>query len=77
MIEVNIKQVQNQFIDLLYKLESGEEIIIEDSGKQVAKIVPIPNKKSKRILGQEKGKIKISNDFNAPLSEIILKDFYK
>ena len=77
MIAVEIHDAKVHFIELLYKVEAGEEVIIEDSGKQVAKIIPLNKGNKERILGLEKGKIKISNDFDAPLPEEILKEFYQ
>jgi hypothetical protein len=37
----------------------------------------IDKKKGKRILGKEKGKIWISDDFTDPLPQEILAEFYK
>lgn len=53
-----------------------EETIIAKSGKPVAKLIPIYSEKPKRPLGVLKGKIKIANDFDAPLSDDILSSSF-
>lgn len=47
---------------------NGEETIIAKAGRPVAKFVPIGRKKTKRQAGALKGKIKIADDFDAPLN---------
>jgi antitoxin (DNA-binding transcriptional repressor) of toxin-antitoxin stability system len=53
----------------------GEEIIICENGGAIAMIAPRSQKRQPRIAGQDKGKIFIAPDFNAPLSDDILADF--
>jgi prevent-host-death family protein len=71
---VNIHEAKTQFSKLVESAMNGEEITIAKSGKPVAKLVPII-KKTKRPLGVLKGKIKIADDFDAPLPEDILSLF--
>lgn len=72
---VNIHEAKTQFSKLVESAMKGEETIIAKSGKPVAKLVPISLKKPKRRLGVLKDKIKISDDFDAPLPEDILSSF--
>lgn len=72
---VNIHEAKTQFSKLVESAINGEETIIAKSGKPVAKLVPISLEKSKRRLGVLKGKIKIVEDFDAPLPEDILNSF--
>jgi len=59
--------------ELLAGIRSGEEVIIEDAGHPVAKIVPIAaetsgsEKKQPRVLGAWKGKVWTSADFDDEL----------
>jgi antitoxin (DNA-binding transcriptional repressor) of toxin-antitoxin stability system len=76
MISVSLEKVRDQFPAFLSKVESGEEIILEKGGEPIARVVPI-KKKGKRILGKERGKIWMSDDFDEPLPEEILAEFYK
>lgn len=72
---VNIHKAKTQFSKLVESAMNGEETIIAKSGKPVAKLVPISSKKPKRPLGVLKGKIKIADDFDAPLPNDILNSF--
>jgi antitoxin (DNA-binding transcriptional repressor) of toxin-antitoxin stability system len=56
---------------------AGEEIIIAKSGKPVARLVPFEKPSQNRKPGSAKGKIIIADDFDAPLPDDILKEFYK
>lgn len=76
MISLSVDTVQQQFSSFLSKVEAGEEIILERLGKPIAKITPI-KKRVKRILGSEKGKIWMSDDFTDPLPVDLLAEFYK
>lgn len=71
MIAVNISRINEQFPQLLRKVEAGEEIILEKFGKPIAKIIPF-HKEGKRTLGKEKGKVWMSDDFTDPLPAGIL-----
>ena len=75
MHKVNIHEAKTQFSKLVESAMNGEETIIARSGKPVAKLVPITSEKPKRRLGVLKGKIKIAEDFDAPLSDDILETF--
>jgi prevent-host-death family protein len=67
MTSLNIYEIKRHFPDFLGKVEAGEEIILEKSGNPIARILPI-KKKKKRILGKERGKIWMSEDFTDPFS---------
>lgn len=72
---VNIHEAKTQFSKLVESAINGEETIIAKSGKPVAKLVPISKEKPKRRIGVLKGKIKIANDFDAPLPDDIMNSF--
>lgn len=71
---VNMHEAKTHFSKLVDAVLHGSEVIIAMAGKPVAKLSPII-KKQKRRLGCLKGKVKIAKDFDAPLSEEILRDF--
>ncbi len=73
MASANVLNLEN-FPQILRKVEEGEEIILKRLGEPIAKIIPI--KKRKRVLGTEKGKIWMSDDFTAPLPDELVKEFY-
>ena len=80
----NIHEAKTQFSRLLAAVEKGEEVVIARAGKPVAKVVPlsggkISGKRANPIVrkaGTLKGKIRIADDFDAPLPDDILESFY-
>lgn len=71
---VNIHEAKTHFSKLVDSVIHGNEIIIAMAGKPVAKLEPFTKKRQRRF-GVLKGKIKITKDFDAPLSDEILADF--
>ena len=67
MIEVNVHYAKTHLSRLLAKVEAGEEVIIDRRGRQVARIVPVEPKGNKRPLGLDRGRVWISDDFDAPV----------
>ena len=76
-VQVNIYEAKSKLSKLINQVIAGEEVIVAKSGKPVAKIVPIEKPLQNRKPGSAKGKISISDDFDAPLPEDILREFYK
>lgn len=74
MQTVNIHQAKTQFSKLVDAALHGEEVVIAKAGKPAVKLVPF-NKTGPRKFGILKGKIKIAQDFDAPLPDDILADF--
>lgn len=75
MAIVNIHEAKTHFSKLVDRAMKGEEVIIGKSGKPVVKLIAIQYVPPKRVPGALKGKIKISDDFDAPLSDDILEEF--
>ena len=77
MQTVQVGQFKTNFSEILKKVSSGEEFVIEygKRHKKVAKIVPYKEESKQRIFGQMQGKLDIPNDFNND-SEEIEKLFY-
>ena len=74
MDTVNIHQAKTQLSRLIERVCAGEEIIIARSGKPVARLAPLEQKRPRR-LGLLKGKIWVAKDFNAPLPDDLLDLF--
>jgi len=66
---VNINEVQTKLPKLLSLVTAGNEVIIAEGDKPVAKIIPIPPPLRSRTAGLNKGKIWVSEDFDEPLPE--------
>ena len=71
---VNIHEAKTHFSKLVDAVIHGSEIVIAMAGRPVAKLSPI-SKKIERRFGVLKGKIKISKDFDEPLSEELIAGF--
>jgi prevent-host-death family protein len=74
MQTVNIHEAKSQLSRLIEAVISGEEVIIAKAGTPVVRLVSV-NQKAKLRLGLMKGKIKIADDFNAPLPDDVLATF--
>lgn len=72
---VNIHDAKTHFSKLVDAVMQGEEILIAKAGKPAAKLVPVLPRKPELRLGVLKGKIKIVEDFDAPLPGGVLADF--
>ena len=66
---VNIDEAKSQLADLIAIASQGEEVIIMQDGKPLARLVPIAKPKSKRIAGLNRGSIWTSQDFDEPLPD--------
>lgn len=67
---VNIDEAKKQLQDLLALASEGNEVIITDKGKLLARLVPIAAAQGKkRIAGLNRGAVSLSEDFDAPLSD--------
>jgi prevent-host-death family protein len=64
-----VHQAKTNLSKLLRKVENGEEVIIARGKEPVAKIIPFPARKKKRVPGSLKGKIWYAPDAFDPLSE--------
>jgi prevent-host-death family protein len=74
-MEVNIYAAKTHLARLIDQVNAGEEVVITRHGRPVARLVPAEVAKPKRKLGTLKGKIWMSDDFDAPLPEEMLKLF--
>ena len=76
-MEVNIHQAKTHLSRLLQKVAAGEEVTIARAGVPVARLVAVEaDAKKVRPLGFARGQVWIADDFDAPLPDDLLKDFY-
>lgn len=75
MQQVNIYEAKTQFSKLVERAESGEDVIIARGGRQVARLTAITKDKPSVRFGLLKGKIRMSEDFDAELPEEVLAGF--
>jgi prevent-host-death family protein len=68
---VNMHEAKTRLSSLVEEALAGGEIILARAGKPVVRLVPVRDAK-KRKLGQWKNKVRMSDDFDAPLSADML-----
>lgn len=74
-VEVNVHQAKTHLSRLLQRVANGEEITIANRGVAVARLVPVVPRGKNRPLGLDDGKIRIADDFDAPLPDSVLHGF--
>ncbi|HLM61068.1 MAG TPA: type II toxin-antitoxin system prevent-host-death family antitoxin [Pyrinomonadaceae bacterium] len=67
---VSLNEAQTQLQGLLALARSGDEVIIEENGEPLARIVPIQkNEPKERVLGLREGQVWTSDDFDEELPD--------
>lgn len=75
MAHVNVYEAKSQLSRLIARVEAGEEIVITRHGRPVARLEPVGETLRPRKLGTLRGKIRVSEDFDAPLPNEVLDSF--
>lgn len=71
----NIHDAKPHFSRLVDAASAGEEIVIAKAGKPAARLVPITHSSMERKFGVLKGKVRIAEDFDAPVPDDVLARF--
>jgi prevent-host-death family protein len=74
-IQVNIQEAKSNLSNLIDQAIAGEEVVISKAGTPVAKLVPFEKPTQNRKPGSAKGKLIISDNFDAPLPDDTQKEF--
>jgi prevent-host-death family protein len=72
---VNIHEAKTHLSRLLKRAAAGEDVVIARAGRPIARLVPVGPLMGERVLGSQKGKFIVPEDFDAPLPEEILAEF--
>jgi prevent-host-death family protein len=73
-ITANMHSAKTHFSNLIQSVLKGDEVIIAKSGKPIACIVPYHERHpTERTPGSARGKLRMADDFDAPLSETELR----
>jgi antitoxin (DNA-binding transcriptional repressor) of toxin-antitoxin stability system len=77
MSQVEIEAAAKDLPGLVARARSGEEVVLVESGREVAKLVPVGTSGRGYTvrLGRLEGQFKIPDDFDAPLPDEILDLF--
>ncbi len=73
--QVNIHDAKTNLSRLVDEAANGTEIVIAKAGRPMAKLVPLKSAIAVRKPGFLKGKIRIADDFDAPLPPEIMAVF--
>jgi len=73
--QIEIQDLGAPMTEALDKVRRGEEVMIADHGRAVAKLVAI--QPGDRVFGAFKGRVEIAEDFDAPLPPEVLAEFEK
>ncbi len=74
MIEVGVHEAKTHLSRLLRLVAGGEEVLITRGGQPVARVVA-PKVPDRRVLGQDRGRVALAEDFDAPLPDDVLAEF--
>ena len=73
---VTVHEAKTHLSRLVERVEAGEDVIISRAGKPVARVVPIRPSAPSRQPGSLRGRIHLSEAFDAPLPEEIAAAFH-
>lgn len=72
---VNIYEAKTRLSRLVSRAEEGEEVIIARAGKPVARLARLEPPARRVRFGVLKGRVRMSDDFDAPLPDAIAAAF--
>ena len=61
---VNIHEAKTHLSRLIERVESGQEIVIARAGRPVARLIPFQVRKSPRVPGLWRGRVRLAPDFD-------------
>jgi antitoxin (DNA-binding transcriptional repressor) of toxin-antitoxin stability system len=76
MVQISVDKLVNEPIRLLELIQAGEPFVIAREGQPIAEVVPLVGAKKKRPAGLCKGQFVVPADFDDPLPDEILREFY-
>jgi prevent-host-death family protein len=74
-MHVSVDDAKTNLSRLLDRAAKGEEVIITRDGRPIAKLFPATAVRKPRKLGVLKGRIRVPDDFDAPLPDDVLDAF--
>ncbi|MBI4861729.1 MAG: type II toxin-antitoxin system Phd/YefM family antitoxin [Candidatus Riflebacteria bacterium] len=69
MFKVTVHDAKTHLSRLIRRALDGEDVVIARGKEPLVRLVPIARPKPARIIGDCKGKIRMSDDFDAPLDD--------
>ena len=75
MKTVNLHAAKTHLSRLVDEAAAGQEVVIAKAGKPMVRLVPVVPTRRRTGYGDLKGRIRIADDFDAPLSDEMLRLF--
>lgn len=72
---INIHEAKTHLSRIVDEVAAGSEVVIAKAGKPMARLNPVTQVARPKKLGLLKGKIKIPDNFNAPLDPDVIDRF--
>lgn len=72
---INIHEAKTHLSRIVDEVAAGREVIIAKAGKPMARLTPLTNVRRSKKLGLLRGKVKVPDDFNTPLTDAELALF--
>jgi prevent-host-death family protein len=66
---VDIGEAPRRLLDLILAAEQGEKVIITKNNEPIIQLVPIGVLEPRPTFGSARGKVHMSDDFDAPLDD--------
>lgn len=73
-MDVGVHEAKTHLSRLLRRVALGEEIVIRNGERAVARLVPV-EAGGERAFGRDRGKFEVPDDFDAPLPDEVLRSF--
>jgi prevent-host-death family protein len=74
-VQINIYEAKGRLSELIDRANEDEEIIIARNGRPVARLVKYAQHKPPRRFGALAGRVRMADDFDAPLPDDLLAAF--
>lgn len=75
METINIHEAKTHLSRIVEEVAAGSEVVIAKAGKPMVRMIPLDNGKPAIRFGVLKGKIRVPEDFDAPLPADVLASF--
>jgi antitoxin (DNA-binding transcriptional repressor) of toxin-antitoxin stability system len=78
MPTIQIDEIQRDVLGYLRRVQSGETLIILEADTPIAEIKPVTTSQTQKLrpFGLCAGEFRVPDDFDEPLPEEIIKEFY-
>lgn len=64
---VNVTDAAANLAALVARVLQGEDVVITRSNRPLVRLVPVVGEPGPKTLGRSRGKVRVSDDFDAPL----------